>query len=775
MDSFPNPTAARTAFLTVSLAMAHALPAQLVDDNDNGLSDVWEAAHGGTFVPGEDQDGDGFTNLQEAACGTDPANSASFPFIREVRPDAPDEITNIWPTVAGIRYRTLVSTDMLTWQPVGTPVIGNGADVSQTLEMSATMLTGDAERSRWNEFSGGIPRVKQYVSDGSPVAGLTGKLSRLKIAQSEPDENSYGQWIHGWIIPTETGTHTFWLASDDGSELWLSPDRNSSGKQLVASVQTWTSPGQWDKFPSQKSAAIPLEAGRPYYFEIFHTEGTGGDHFEIAWTQPGDADGTRATITSENLSTSANSLEEISENSGGLFFRLEASQVDSDGDGVSDYEESLLGLNPALSTSTPRLADLESARRSLASPSTVNVGVATARAYEAGGIAAEFVVFRTGGIGPITVPFSLSGSATPGADFASTSGTVRFPAGARSVRIPIVPLIDEEIEPAETVTLTLASGNGFELGSPQEATVSIDDSPDVLHIAQLRTSRENISAGSGIAAIRRDGNSLASVLSLSFGGLGGAEISAEIFHSRNGLGGPTVFTFPTGQVQSVSWDFSPAGGMSREQILTALDSGELWVRINTSAAAGAEVTGQLLKTPAWQTPPATSPPPPAPALASTTAETARFLTQATFGPTEASLATLSGHSYEQWIDSQLALPASLHHPGYIARRDQLVARNGNDGWQGPRNEIWWQRALTAPGPAPPTDGLRTQPDFRHLTVRRTRWQPRGGHSLLRYVAGKLLRQLPGSFGKGDSQSGHGHLPEHDSESQTGSAHRPRAG
>ena len=697
MEKFPYPTAARTVLLTLSVAMTQVLPAQQIDDDENGLSDVWEAAHGGTLVPGEDQDGDGFTNLQEAACGTDPANSASYPFIREVRPDVPGEITNVWPTVAGIRYRTLVSTDMLTWQTVGTEITGTGSDVIQTLEMSATIITGDADHSRWNDLTGGVSRVKQYAANGSPVESTRGKLSRLKISQSDPDENGYGQWIRGWIIPVETGNHTFWLASDDGSELWLSPDRNPSGKQLVASVQTWTSPGQWDKFPTQRSAAITLEAGAPYYYEIFHAEGTGGDHLEIAWTRPGAAADTRETIASENLSTSASSIEEIAESSGGLFFRLEAFQLDSDGDGVSDYEEILLGLDPDLPTSTPRLADLESARRSLASPSTVNVGVATARGYETGGGAAEFIVFRTGGIAPISVPFNLSGTATAGGDYASVAGSVSFPAGARSVKIPIQPLADAEIEAAETVTLTLSEGNDFDLGSPREATVTIDDSPDVLHIARLRAMSDFTSAGSGTAAVRRDGNSLGAVLSLSFGGLGSGETSAEIFHSQDGLGGPVVFNFPTGQVQSAPWDFSPAGALTREQILTALDSGELWVRVNTSASAGPEIVGQLLKTPAWQTPPTTFPAPPAPTIATrATAESARFLTQATFGPDDASLAALTGNSYEQWIDSQLALPATLHHPGYIARRDQLMARNGNDGWQGPRNEIWWQHSLTAP-------------------------------------------------------------------------------
>jgi len=677
------------------LATLHGLHAQQIDDNGNGLSDVWEAAHGSTLLPDVDQDADGFTNLQEAACGTDPANSASYPFIREVRPGSPDLITNIWPTVAGIRYRTLVSADMIAWQPVGMPVAGTGSDVVQVLEMSATILTGDADFSKWN-LTGGLSTLKQYAASGSPAPGFTSKSSVLKVVQSAPDANSFGEYSRGWIVPTETGIHTFWIAGDDNCEFWLSTDDSPANKRLVASVDGWTSSGQWDRYLSQKSAEISLQAGVPYFFELFHKEYNGGDHVEVAWTRPGKPVGTRETIGSEHLSSSSSNLAEIAATAKRLFFRLEASQMDSDGDGVSDYEEMMLGLDPAISTTTPRLADLEAARRSLASPSTVNVGVATARGYEDNGQAAEFVVFRTGGIGPITVPFSISGSAVAGVDFAPLAGTVSFPAGARSVKIRVVPLVDSEIEPAESVSLTLSPGTGFVLGSPLEASVTIDDAPDVLHVARLRTAPGLSSGGSGTAAVRRDGNSLGSVVSLSFGGLGSEEVSAEIFHSLNGVGGPTVFTFPSDQVQGVEWDFSPAGGLSRGQILAALASGELWVRINTTGAGGAEIIGQLLATPAWQTPPVIPPAPTAPAIATDIRETARFLTQATFGPTESSLAALNGNLYAGWIDAQLALPPTLHRPGYIARRDQLLARDDDDGWQGPRIEIWWQRALTAP-------------------------------------------------------------------------------
>jgi uncharacterized protein (DUF1800 family) len=198
--------------------------------------------------------------------------------------------------------------------------------------------------------------------------------------------------------------------------------------------------------------------------------------------------------------------------------------------------------------------------------------------------------------------------------------------------------------------------------------------------------------------VRKAGNSLSCRTSLSFGGLTGTQTGAEIYHSTNqGHGGPAVFAFPPGQLPALDWDFAPAGGMDRGEILQALADGELWVRVTTASSGGAEITGQLLATPGWQAMPPVEPVPPSPTHATTAGEAARFLTQATFGPTDAGLADLTGNAYATWIDAQLATPPAYHRSAVNARAAEWSARGDESGgWQGPRNETWWQRALTAP-------------------------------------------------------------------------------
>ncbi len=73
----------RTAILLLLVLGILRLPAQMVDLNGNGMSDVWENRYNaaGPLAPNADPDGDHFCNLQEALAGTDPFDSNSLPQI----------------------------------------------------------------------------------------------------------------------------------------------------------------------------------------------------------------------------------------------------------------------------------------------------------------------------------------------------------------------------------------------------------------------------------------------------------------------------------------------------------------------------------------------------------------------------------------------------------------------------------------------------------------------------------------------------------------------
>ena len=96
--------------------------------------------------------------------------------------------------------------------------------------------------------------------------------------------DNFGSRLQTYIMPPKTCNWNFYIASDDNGLLCLSTDTNPAHKIPIASVSSWTSSRQWDKFPSeQKSAPIYLEQGSLYYLEAKYKEGGGGDNLAIAW------------------------------------------------------------------------------------------------------------------------------------------------------------------------------------------------------------------------------------------------------------------------------------------------------------------------------------------------------------------------------------------------------------------------------------------------------------------------------------------------------------
>lgn len=69
----------RFLVLTLLLFTVFRAPAQIIDLNGNGMSDIWEWTYNVYGIdPNTDPDGDGFTNWQEAIAGTDPLNANSY-------------------------------------------------------------------------------------------------------------------------------------------------------------------------------------------------------------------------------------------------------------------------------------------------------------------------------------------------------------------------------------------------------------------------------------------------------------------------------------------------------------------------------------------------------------------------------------------------------------------------------------------------------------------------------------------------------------------------
>ncbi len=166
---------------------------------------------------------------------------------------------------------------------------------------------------------------------------------------------------------------------------------------------------------------------------------------------------------------------------GGTYFRIAVYEKDSDGDGVSDWEELALGLDPENSHShgLSGQSDMAHITAGLSSPSVVTVSAAVDTVAESAAYPATFTVHRTGGLGPVTLNYTVSGGATAGVDYVALSGSVSLGMAAKTATIDLMPIADavgaNVTEPAEAVVVTLTANVDYNLGQPGAAGILITD------------------------------------------------------------------------------------------------------------------------------------------------------------------------------------------------------------------------------------------------------------------------------------------------------------
>ncbi|WP_162053290.1 PA14 domain-containing protein [Pontibacter pamirensis] len=177
------------------------------------------------------------------------------------------------------------------------PIAGNKLSPAEQAPAPPEQIcsaTGSILREQWNDILG-----KSVV--GIPLGTKPTSTSQLSLFEAPTNIGSnYGARVSGYICPPQTGDYTFFIAGDDNAELWLSTDDSPANKKKIASVTGYTSSRQWNKYASQKSAAVRLEAGKKYYIEALHKEASGSDNLAVAWAWP---DGTmEAPIAGNKLS-----------------------------------------------------------------------------------------------------------------------------------------------------------------------------------------------------------------------------------------------------------------------------------------------------------------------------------------------------------------------------------------------------------------------------------------------------------------------------------------
>lgn len=151
--------------------------------------------------------------------------------------------------------------------------------------------------------------------------------------------------------------------------------------------------------------------------------------------------------------------------SGQRHYSIRVEDVDSDGDGLTDYEELQVGLDPKRTkTDTLGQGDWQALQALLTADNLVGVKAQAAVANITRMEDGAFELTRTGGLDALVVSYTVSGTAVAGSDYMSLSGSVSMPFGENSVIIPITPLASSTMSLSESVIVTLQDSETYDLG-----------------------------------------------------------------------------------------------------------------------------------------------------------------------------------------------------------------------------------------------------------------------------------------------------------------------
>lgn len=111
---------------------------------------------------------------------------------------------------------------------------------------------------QWNNISGSAVTNLTSSSLYPNNPSLTGTRTLFEMPQNIG--NNIGIRMNGFLCAPTTGTYYFWISADASAELWLSTSSNVADRRRIALLTRNSNYRQWNRYSTQKSAAISLVA-----------------------------------------------------------------------------------------------------------------------------------------------------------------------------------------------------------------------------------------------------------------------------------------------------------------------------------------------------------------------------------------------------------------------------------------------------------------------------------------------------------------------------------
>lgn len=283
---------------------------------------------------------------------------------------------------------------------------------------------------RWNNAS---VYTNNTWNTGAP--DYTGLVAGFTPRQNTGD--NFSRRLTGLVTAPATGSYTFWIASDDGSKLFISTDATAANKVQRAHVSGWTGYQNWMSNPSQQSAPLNLVAGQSYYVEVQHQEAGGDDHVSVAWEGPGFS---RTEVLAPMPDDAARTVR---------FAQETSTRVEADG----------------------------------AEPGLV------------------VFLDRPAGPGGVAVNLTVDGSASVGSDFTLASNSVVFAPGESTRNVPLAVIADGLAEGPEWLRVSLASPAGAQVAAPSAHTMILLDAPAPVVGSIFTVAHSTMAAGTDLGEL----------------------------------------------------------------------------------------------------------------------------------------------------------------------------------------------------------------------------------------------------------------------------------
>jgi hypothetical protein len=221
--------------------------------------------------------------------------------------------------------------------------------------------------------------------------------------------------------------------------------------------------------------------------------------------------------------------------------------------------------------------------------------------------------------------------------------------------------------------------------------------PGTLYVADMLPGAGVTNMPYGSATLRLSADNSQATLNFSFSGVSstvtGEHIDNDPYLNSGSL---VIFDISATAPQpdgSYLWNLRSTGGLASSDLLAILSQGKAYITILSANYPDGELVGH------FQVAAGSSsfvPPPAPPAWTddhSNASAAARFLTQATFGPSPSDVSNVQSMGYQNWINNQFSLPASHHLALITANRssDPTLPYPGNTVFND-----WWQLSITAP-------------------------------------------------------------------------------